>query len=319
MSEETIQKTKPQRITLGLNGPSISPLGIGTWQWGDKMIWEYGKGGYSDADLEESFQVSLDAGINFFDTAEVYGQGRSETLLGQALRSVPVGSVVVATKFMPLPWRLPRSSLKHALERSLERLGLEKVDLYQVHFPLPPMSIEYWAEGLAEVVEAGLTRAVGVSNHNPGQMSRAFDQLSKHGIHLASNQVRYSLLDRGPEKSGLLRVCQALGVTLIAYSPLAQGMLTGKYGPSHPPSGQRKLIYRGVLADLPELTGALREIGQAHGDKTPAQVALNWLICKGTVPIPGAKNAHQASENAGALGWELSEAEVAQLDELSES
>jgi aryl-alcohol dehydrogenase-like predicted oxidoreductase len=307
----------PGRVSLGQTSIRISPLGIGTWQWGDQMTWDYGKGGFSDEDLRAGFKESLRAGINFFDSAEVYGRGRSETLLGQFLHEAGQPAVV-ATKFFPNPWRLSRASLLKALRASLARLGLEAVDLYQIHWPFPPIPVETWAAALAAAVQAGLTRAVGVSNYNAGQMRRTYDVLARSSIPLASNQVRYNLFSRKVEKNGLLEACCKLGVTLIAYSPLAQGLLTGKYTPDHPLGGTRSLQLGRFVGPIQPLVGLMREVGQTHGGKTPAQVALNWVMCKGAVPIPGAKNARQAQENAGALGWALTPAEVAALDSASE-
>ena len=312
-----VTQTAPERIALGKTGIQISPLGVGTWQWGDRTFWDYGKGGYTDSDLRAGFEASLRAGINFFDTAESYGSGRSETLLGQAVRASGQ-PVVVATKFMPYPWRLPRASLMQALRRSLERLGLERVDLYQIHWPFPPRPAESWAGALADAVEAGLVKAVGVSNYSLAQMRRTHDALARRGVPLASNQVQFNLLDRSAEKTGLLGACQELGITLIAYSPLSQGLLTGKYTPQHPPRGIRGFRYRRSLRPVQPLIGLLREIGEAHGGKSPAQVALNWVTAKQAVPIPGAKNLQQAQENIGALGWRLAEGELAALDAASE-
>lgn len=313
----------PQLVTISLGKTDlcITPLGLGIWQWGDTMMWGYGKQ-YGDDELQPIYEATLAAGINFIDTAEMYGRGRSERVVGRFMRETQTREqVVLATKFMPLPWRLAPGQLRHALRESLNRLGLSRVDLYQIHFPLPPVSIETWMEVLAEAVEAGLTRAVGVSNYNPSQTLRAYAALAKRGVPLASNQVKYSLLDREPETSGLVKVCRDLGVTLIAYSPIAKGMLTGKYTPANVPSGMRHRVYkydRAYLSKIQPLIGLLNEIGQAHGGKTPAQVSLNWLICKGAVPIPGAKNLRQAQENFGALGWRLSDEEMTRLDEMSE-
>jgi aryl-alcohol dehydrogenase-like predicted oxidoreductase len=167
-------------------------------------------------------------------------------------------------------------------------------------------------------MEAGLTSAVGVSNFSPSQTVRAHAALARRSVLLASNQVEYSLLDRKPETSGLVSVCRDLGVTIIAYSPIAKGVLTGKYTPDNVPPGMRRRMYsRDDLMRVQPLIDVLKEIGQAHGDKTPSQVSLNWLICKGAVPIPGAKNLRQAQENFGALGWRLTDEEVARLDEMS--
>lgn len=308
--------TLSDTVSLGSTDICISPLGIGAWAWGDRMTWGFGRG-YNEQDVQEAFQSSLAAGITFYDTAEVYGQGRSEKLLGQFL-AASGQTAVVATKFFPYPWRLTKGTLPRALRGSLKRLGLEKVDLYQVHWPFPPAPVETWAAGLAEAVQAGLTRAVGVSNYNEEQIRRAYAVLARHSIPLASNQVEYHLLNRKVEFNGLLKACQEMKVSLIAYSPLAQGILTGKYSPEKPPPGIRGRRYnRELLEKVQPLVRQLRDTGRAHDGKTPAQVALNWLICKGTIPIPGAKNLRQAQDNAGALGWRLTEDEVAALDETS--
>ena len=305
-----------QRTTLGKSEIQIPLMGTGAWAWGDRLFWGYGRG-YQDSDVKAAFDASLVAGINFFDTAEIYGQGRSERLLGKFVKTTDQ-PVVIATKFMPYPWRLWKGRLINALRNSLKRLDRTQIDLYQVHWPFPPLPVETWADGLAEALEEGLARAVGVSNYNESQMRRTYTVLEKRGFHLASNQVEYHLLDRKVEFNGLLKACQDLQVTLIAYSPLAQGVLTGKYTPANPPPGVRGRRYNQALLErIQPLLRRMQEIGQAHGDKSPAQVALNWLICKGTVPIPGAKNARQAQENAGALGWRLDPSEVAMLDEAS--
>jgi aryl-alcohol dehydrogenase-like predicted oxidoreductase len=309
-------------IPLSKTDIRISPLGLGTWQWGDRMIWGYGKG-YTDEDIHQAFRATLEAGVNFFDTAEVYGKGRSERLLGACLKEAVRGPgatpLVVASKFMPYPWRLRKGLLLSKLRSSLARLGLERLDLYQIHWPFRPVPIEQWAGALADAVEAGLTRAVGVSNYNSEQMVRAHAVLEKRGIPLASNQVEFSLLNRRVERQGLLKLCRELGVTLIAYSPIAKGMLTGKYTPQARPPGLRGFMYQGArLNKIQPLIQLLRKIGEERGGKSPSQVALNWIIAKGAVPIPGAKNARQARENAGALGWRLDETEVAALDAESE-
>ena len=296
--------------------PHLS-LGIGTWAWGDKRVWGYGKD-YSDRDLKGAFESCIAAEINFFDTAEVYGFGRSEELIGQFIREQHA-RIVVATKFMPFPWRAGRKSLNAALERSRRRLGLESVHLYQIHWPLHVRSLNSLMDDLANVVKEGFTLAVGVSNYSTDQMKRAFERLAHHGIPLASNQVEYNLLHRHPEKSGLWKTCNDLGVKLIAYSPLAMGVLTGKYSSSHKLNGYRGIRYNRFLTEIEKLIGLIREIGQSHGGKSPSQVALNWTISKGTFPIPGAKNAQQAIENSGAQGWRLTEDEIRAIEGTAES
>lgn len=291
-------------------------LGLGAWAWGDRFYWGYGRD-YTERDVWDAFAAGLASRVHFFDTAEIYGFGQSERILGTFLDAVEDDAVVIATKFMPLPWRWRVESLLEALRDSLHRLGLSAVDLYQIHRPPLVGSIERWADALADAVDAGLARAVGVSNYNVDQMQRTNAVLADRGVSLASNQVEYSLLNREPEHDGLLAACRELGVELIAYSPLGQGILTGKYTPDKPPSGIRRWRHLRRLERIRPLVRALRDIGGAHGGKTPAQVALNWVICKGAIPIPGAKNAQQASENAGAVGWRLRDEEIARLDALS--
>jgi aryl-alcohol dehydrogenase-like predicted oxidoreductase len=292
-------------------------LGIGTWQWGDRTTWGFG-GDYAETDIRAAFDACLAGGITFFDTAEIYGLGRSERFLGQFVKAAGK-NLMVATKFMPFPWRLGKGRLRAALRRSLDRLGVERVDLYQIHMPWPPMPIETWMDGLADAVQAGLVREVGVSNYNVAQVQRAYAALAQRGVRLASNQVNYSLLDRRPEQTGLWALCRELDVRIIAYSPLAKGMLSGKYTPAHPPRGPRARMYPpDLLKRLEPLLTMLRELGEAHGHKSPGQVALNWLISKGALPIPGVKTAAQAKDNIGALGWRLTQAEVLALEFTSD-
>jgi aryl-alcohol dehydrogenase-like predicted oxidoreductase len=310
MEQETRQQ--PQLLPIWSNGTEI---GIGTWSWGDKLFWNFGNG-YDKDDVEAAFEASLADGIHFFDTAELYGWGRSEELLGQFVRQSGQPALVT-TKFFPYPWRLTRGSLLKALRSSLGRLGMKQVDLYLIHQPWSLVPVETWMDALADAVDAGLTRYVGVSNYNVEKMWRAHAALARQGVPLAANQVEYSLLQRSPERSGLLDAARELGVKVIAYSPLAQGLLTGKYTPENPMPGVRGRRYNKRLAQVQPLIELEHEIGQAHGGKTPAQVAINWVISKGAVPIPGAKNAHQADENAGATGWHLAEDEVTALDRAS--
>ena len=291
-------------------------MGLGAWAWGDRILWQYGHG-YTDDDIAAAFQTSLAAGVNLVDTAEIYGGGRSEHLLGQFIKNTEQ-SVIVATKFFPIPYRFTKNSVVRALRGSLERLGLERVHLYQLHWPSPVVPIETYVEGLALAVQSGFTQNVGVSNYNIEQMKRASKILGKHSIPLASNQVEYHLLDRKAEQSGLLDHCKETGVRLIAYSPLAMGLLTGKYTSETPPPGARGRKYAAILKELPALIALMTEIGKGHGEKTPSQVALNWVICKGGLPIPGAKTAQQAEQNVGALGWRLTPEEVQALDGASD-
>jgi aryl-alcohol dehydrogenase-like predicted oxidoreductase len=296
---------------------SDTQIGIGTWAWGDRFVWGFGNK-YKEEDITGAFFEAIHDGVAFFDTAEVYGQGKSESFLGKLI-SQSSSSVKIATKIMPFPWRFGPLALRKALKGSLRRLNLSKVDLYQIHWPLPPLPVEFWMKQMIEVCEEGLIGAVGVSNYDLEKTKKSQEVLVKAGLMLASNQVEYHLLERRIEKNGLMQFCIENGIKVIAYSPLAMGVLSGKYTPENPPKGARATQYsRDFLAQIQPLIKALKIIGQDHDGKTASQVALNWTICKGSLPIPGAKNARQAAENCGAIGWRLSEKEINLLDELSD-
>ncbi|MEL6222075.1 MAG: aldo/keto reductase [Cyanobacteria bacterium J06627_8] len=303
---------------LGPSGPTVSSLGIGTWAWGDSLFWSYGKD-YSDDQLQAAFHTAIDSGITLFDTAEVYGLGESERLIGRFLKQTQQ-PVAIATKYFPLPWRFTADAISSALKASLDRLQVDKVALYQVHWPFDLfLGQDGLMNALADEVMQGRIETIGVSNYSADQMKKAHEALAKRGIPLAVNQVQYSLLARKIESNGVLEASRELDVTILAYSPLAQGLLTGKYSleSGERPTGARSIdprFSRRGLEKLAPVLDALQAIAHAHA-RTPAQVALNWLIAQGNViPIPGAKNARQAEQNAGALGWSLT---LEECDRLS--
>jgi aryl-alcohol dehydrogenase-like predicted oxidoreductase len=306
--------------TIGLADElNIAPLGVGAWAWGTTRLWGYGKE-YDRSDVGNAFRTSMAEGVTLVDTAEMYGNGASERIIGEILREGAFeGTPIIATKFAPLPYRFSAKALLNAVDKSLERLGIETIDIYQIHFPNPIFKINSLMDALSETVKAGKVRRVGVSNYGADQMQRAHDRLASHGVPLASNQVEYSLLQRAPETNGVLEASRELGVTLIAYSPIAQGLLTGKYGPGGDrPEGLVRRLGRAFgeknLKKIEPVLDIVREIGDAH-NKEPAQVALNWLITqRSTLPIPGAKNERQARQNAGALGWQMTDEEAERLE-----
>ncbi|KAI7735736.1 hypothetical protein M8C21_015393 [Ambrosia artemisiifolia] len=333
-------------VKLGGSDLKLTKLGIGAWSWGDTSYWNNFE--WDDRKMKackNAFDASIDSGITWFDTAEVYGSRfsfgaiNSETLLGRFIKErkkkYPEDEIAVATKFAALPWRLGRQSVLAALKDSLSRLELDSVELYQLHWPgiwgnegtcslayinvfLLTIRLLRYIDGLGDAVEQGLVKAVGVSNYSEKRLREAYKQLQKRGIPLASNQVNYSLIYRIPEENGVKATCDELGISLIAYSPIAQGVLTGKYTPQNIPTGPRGNIYTAeFLTELQPLLNRIKEIGQNY-NKTPTQVALNWLIAQDNViPIPGAKNAEQAKEFGGALGWSLTSDEVNELRELA--
>jgi aryl-alcohol dehydrogenase-like predicted oxidoreductase len=300
---------------LGNTGIEVTPIGFGTWAWGDSLFWGYGKD-YGEMELRQAFQAAVDRGITFLDTAEVYGLGKSEELIGKFVKETSA-ITQIATKYMPLPWRFRKDDVADAVTASLKRLKMPSIDLYQVHFPAPSfLSQEGLMDALADEVEQGRVKAVGVSNYSAQQLREAHRLLARRGVPLAVNQMRYSLITREIETNGVLAAARELNVTILAYSPLAQGLLTGKYTASNPPTGARSLDKRFQTAGLQKLQPVLTkltELGDKYS-KTPAQVALNWLMCQpGVIPIPGIKTATQVEQNAGAMGWELSAEEVMEL------
>jgi len=311
--------------TTSLGGSSlrVPRMGIGTMTWGDARgfaRWNPAKLAYGGAhgfdEEQRALETSLAAGVTLFDTAEMYSSGASEQRLGELARGK---DIVIATKFPPNP--LSRTEdMPQALEASLARLGRDSVDLYQHHFPAKRVSIPKLMELMADAVEAGKVKAVGVSNYSAEQMRIAHETLARRGIPLASNQVEYSLLHRQPEVNGVLEACRELGVTLIAYQPLASGALTGKYMAGASPTGLRRFMgyfrRKGLEAAAPVVV-LLREIGARYA-KSPAQVALRWLIeNEHVLPIPGAKNGKQAAENAAALSFRLTGEEIAALNQAT--
>jgi aryl-alcohol dehydrogenase-like predicted oxidoreductase len=299
----------------------LPQMGLGTWAWGDRSTWgmnAYDRS-YNLDTIRDAYRASVAAGITFLDTAEAYGNGESERIIGRLLEEDREHRehIVVATKFIPFPWKVAvGSALMSSLTASLQRLQLPSVHLYQIHGPISLRSHAAMAEALAAAQRAGLVKAVGVSNYSEKEMRAIHAALAQRGVALATNQVEYSLLRTMPESDGLLSACKELGVVLLAYSPLGMGRLTGKYTARNPPPGKRNFSDY-PMAEIDPVIADLRRIGAAHGDKTPSQVALNWIICKGAVPIPGAKNKAQAEQNAGALGWRLTPDEVETLDAVS--
>ena len=298
---------------------SCNGIGFGAMQWSGNRFWGYGSV-IKTRDARTAFDAAVASGVDFFDTAEVYGFGKSESVIGEILRDVGKNGVKIATKYAPMPWRFSAKAFHKALDKSLQRLGLESVDLYQLHFPGGRLSIEELMNAMADALDQGKIKAAGVSNYSSDDMKRAAEVLNRRGHRLASNQVEFSLIHRSPEVDGVLDACRELGVTLIAYSPLGRGLLTGKYGPERPPVGLRKRQSNFSEENFTRVTPLIEELkktGDAYG-KTPAQVALNWLTrIPEVLPIPGSKSAEQAKANAEAISFDLTEQEAARLDDLA--
>jgi aryl-alcohol dehydrogenase-like predicted oxidoreductase len=319
-----LTEVQAKKRPLGKTGIEVTPIGLGMMEFS-------GGGGMMGAafpiiDQQEktaTIKAGLEGGVNWFDTAELYGSGMSEQSLATGLKVLGVKDqdVVIATKWWPL-FRTARNIRKTIADR-LRFLDGYGIDLYQVHQPFSFSTPEAEMDAMAELVKAGKIRSVGVSNFNAEQMRRAYRQLQKYGLPLASNQVRYSLLDRSIESNGVLSVAKELGVTIIAYTPLGSGMLSGKYHKQPELLEKKNRFWRMRLQRSLEksrgLVTVLEEIA-AHYQVTTAQVALNWVInSQGdtVVTIPGVTKVSQAQESAGAMKFDLTKAEITRLSEVS--
>jgi aryl-alcohol dehydrogenase-like predicted oxidoreductase len=299
------------RRRLGRTDLRVSEIGLGAWAWGARFVWGYGRG-YDRGELERTWWRAVESGVNFIDTASVYGNGESERIIGQMLARTEE-EMIVATKYFPI--HLLSRSVRGAARRSIGRLGLKEVDLYQVHWPNPLMSLRNTMREMERLVREGLVRHIGVSNFNIEQLEAARSYLSREDV--VSNQIHYNLVHRKPERTGMVEHCRREGVTIIAYSPIAMGMLSGKYGPGNRPGGIRRFsrrFSRGNLRRVAPLLDVLGEVGEPEC-RTRVQASLAWLLKDpNVVVIPGAKNPRQLEENVGASGCDLDPGALERLD-----
>lgn len=304
----------------------LPQMGCGTWAWGNRLLWGYDKS--MDNQLQEVFNYCVSNGVTLFDTGDSYGTGKlngqSEKLLGkfeQEYRGVNKNNICLATKLAAYPWRLTRKSMVSAGKASAQRMG--RVDLAQMHWSTAnyfPWQEWQLLDGLGDLYEQGLVKAVGLSNYGTKRLKKIHQKFSDRGIPIATLQVQYSLLSTYPVTNlGIKETCDELGIKLIAYSPLCLGILTGKYtNPSSYPKGLRGLLFKRLVPEAKPLLNCIRAIAQ-YRNKTMAQVAINWCIAKGAIPIPGAKNIQQAQENIAAKDWQMDAGEITELDRAAAS
>ncbi|WP_019911375.1 aldo/keto reductase [Paenibacillus sp. HW567] len=315
---------------LGRSSLSVSPLGLGCWQFsrGKGIV-----GGYwsnlDESDILEIVRVSLEGGMNWVDTAEIYGGGKSEEALAHVLDQLkkegsPHAAPVIATKWWPL--LRTASSITATIDERIRCLGGREIDLYQIHQPFSLSSIASEMKAMAGLVKAGKIRYVGVSNYSAKQMTEAHRLLQQYGLHLVSNQVKYNLLDRKIDRNGTMAAAKELGISIIAYSPLQQGILTGRFHKDPAQIGAVSRVRR-MQSGLDEKSMArskpLIDSLTVLADKytvTPGQIALNWLIHYNgdtVVAIPGASKARHARENIGAMSFRLTQDELEHLNGAS--
>lgn len=312
--------------SLGNTGKMVTPIGLGCWQFSKRRnlagkFWPT----LEDELIEKLVALSLQGGINWFDTAEIYGNGASERALAKALQSAGKrpGEVVIATKWWPM-FRFA-SNISRTIDTRIKALEPYPIDLYQVHQPWGFSNENAEVSAMADLLDRKLIRCIGVSNFSAKQMKESWNTLDMRRIHLASNQVPYSLLDRRIESNGVMEVAKKLGISIIAYSPLAQGVVTGKFHDN--PDLLKNIGFRkynslfkpaGLAKSLP-VVKLVKELAIKY-EVTPAQVALNWLIHfhgNTVVAIPGATKEQHVRENTGAMTFRLSEEEMSRLDKVS--
>ncbi|MBF26082.1 MAG: aldo/keto reductase [Flavobacteriales bacterium] len=313
---------------IGETGLALSSIGLGCWQFSKNTgiagsFWPE----LSNETTLNIINTSIKGNINWFDTAELYGWGKSEESLTQSLIKLNTNSTkhFIATKWWPL-FRFS-SSIRKTIKKRLNYLNGFPITLHQIHMPYGFSSIEKEMNVMADLVDEGLIKHIGVSNFNQKQMIRAYNALEKRGIHLTSNQMEYSILNRDIEKNGIMETAKKLNISIIAYSPLAQGIATGKFHDNpdlikNMHTWRRKKLKRKGLSltkSLPVIN-ELKKIAKIH-NSTTAQIALSWLIGfnKNTFAIPGASNENQCKDNADAMKIFLSNEELERLDYISRS
>ena len=302
--------------TDNLKTPKVA---LGTWAWGDSG--ETGNGYFGShltrAGLEEVVDKAHAAGFTLWDTAIVYGMGRSETLLGEVLKRYARSDYQLSTKFNPRIARAGDNPVADMLEQSLANLGTDYIDLYWIH---NPADVPRWTPHLIPLLRSGKVRHVGVSNHNLNEIELADQILGEAGFRIEAVQNHYSLLYRASEYAGILDHCRYQGIPFFAYMVLEQGALTGRYSPENPlpPGSRRAENYNGMLPQLKALTDRLASIGQNH-DAAAADVAVAWAIAKGTTPIIGVTKPHYIDSLVRASSITLTSDDIVELEVLADA
>ena len=293
-------------------------FGVGTWAWGDRLVWDYGRD-YGEQDLREAFLRFLNDGVYFFSTSPSFAEGEAEKLLGKfsAETTVPL---FISTKYVPRFWHLRRNDFMNSLKASMLRLNVTRLKLLQICPPTGRMTIGRLAECAAETLDLGLVDRIGLSGYKARQIDAFNEALNRFGYTISCLETPFSLLHRDIETNGVLDLCRALNISVIAQQPLAMGLLSGKYDGNAPAGGSRRqfmLRYNSPKLEL--LLRTMNHIGLENDGKNCAQVALNWVCRKGIIPIPGVKSLDQAIENAQTPRWQMTDEQVQVLDNITEN
>ena len=297
----------------------MEKIALGTWAWGAGAFGGDAVFG-SNTDVENLkpvFESAMKAGLSLWDTATVYGMGESERILGSFAKTVERSKILISTKFTPQIAEMYDNSVEKMAEASMERMGLDYIDIYWIH---NPMDVERWTKGLIPLLKSGKVKRVGVSNHNIDEIKRANEILAEAGFKVSAVQNHFSLLYRSSEKGGVLDYCRQNGIQFWAYMVLEQGALSGKYNKENPlpAESDRGKRYNPVLDKLAALTDEMKRIGENYGASC-SQVGVAWAIAKGAMPIIGATKERHVIEAAEAAKIKLSDEEVSRLQRLADA
>ena len=298
-------------MTLKDNLPKIA---LGAWAWGNDGT--FGNE-HKIEDLKPIYDKSMELGLNLWDTAYVYGMGKSEEVLGEFLKTSNREDFVISTKFTPqLAEMFEANEVTSMYENSAKILGVEDIDIFWIH---NPVGAPDWTKKLVETAKEHDIKMIGVSNHNLAEIKEANEILKEAGLKLGAVQNHYSLLNRSSEDSGILEYCKENDIIFFSYMVLEQGALSGKYDTAHPfPEGSdRANAYGESLAEIEELNKAIADIAENHDAKV-AQLPIAWAIAKGTLPIIGATKVHHVEDAADAMNIELSDDEIRTMEELAD-
>ena len=293
---------------------NLAKIALGAWAWGNDGT--FGNE-HNIEDLKPIYDKSMELGLNLWDTAYVYGMGKSEEVLGQFLKTSNREDFVISTKFTPqLAEMFEANEVTSMYENSAKILGVEDIDIFWIH---NPVGAPEWTKKLVETAKEHDIKMIGVSNHNLAEIKEANEILKEAGLKLGAVQNHYSLLNRSSEDSGILEYCKENDIIFFSYMVLEQGALSGKYDTAHPfPEGSdRANAYGESLAEIEELNKAIADIAENHNAKV-AQLPIAWAIAKGTLPIVGATKVHHVEDAADAVNIELSDDEIKTMEELAD-